>query len=40
MMALQNNHQVNDLSVEIVRDLNDFMKVVAIRSSAVSHSRE
>ncbi|MDP3737018.1 MAG: GNAT family N-acetyltransferase [Hyphomonadaceae bacterium] len=33
MMALQNNHAVNDLRVEVVRDLNDFMKVVAIRSS-------
>ena len=33
MMALQNNHKRNDLSVEVVRDLNDFMKVVAIRSS-------
>lgn len=33
MMALHNNHQVNDLRVEVVRDLNDFMKVVAIRAS-------
>jgi predicted GNAT family N-acyltransferase len=33
MMALQNNHKRNDLTVEIVRDLADYMKVVAIRSS-------
>ena len=33
MMSVKNNHTRNDLSVEIVRDLADFMKVVAIRSS-------
>lgn len=33
MMAVNNNHLRNDLSVDVVRDLNDFMKVVAIRSS-------
>lgn len=33
MMSVGNNNQRNDLSVEIVRDLADFMKVVAIRSS-------
>lgn len=33
MMAVQNNHRHNELRVEIVRDLADFMKVVAIRSS-------
>ncbi len=33
MMSVQNNHKRNDLCVEIVRDLADFMKVVAIRSS-------
>ena len=33
MMSVQNNHKRNDLTVEVVRDLNDFMKVVAVRSS-------
>ena len=33
MMAVQNNHKSNELRVEMVRDLNDFMKVVAIRSA-------
>jgi predicted GNAT family N-acyltransferase len=33
MMSVQNNHKRNDLRVEVVRNLNDFMKVVAIRSS-------
>lgn len=33
MMSVANTNQRNDLSVEIVRDLADFMKVVAIRSS-------
>lgn len=33
MMAVQNNHTGRELRVEMVRDLNDFMKVVAIRSS-------
>ncbi|MEZ6029336.1 MAG: N-acetyltransferase [Hyphomonadaceae bacterium] len=33
MMSVSSNHQRNDLSVEIVRDLAEFMKVVAIRSS-------
>ena len=33
MMSVQNNHRRNDLCVEVVRDLADFMKVVAIRSS-------
>lgn len=33
MMAVKNNHRPNDLRVEVVRDLNTFMKVVAIRSS-------
>jgi len=32
MMSVANGNR-NDLSVEIVRDLTDFMKVVAIRSS-------
>ena len=33
MMAVQNNHQRNDLNVEVVRNLSDFMKVVSIRSA-------
>lgn len=33
MLSVGNNHQRNDLAVEIVRDLADFMKVVAIRAS-------
>lgn len=33
MMAVKNNHQRNDLCVEIVRDLADYMKIVAIRAS-------
>jgi predicted GNAT family N-acyltransferase len=33
MMSVGNSNQRNDLSVEIVRDLADFMKVVAIRAS-------
>lgn len=33
MMSVQNNHKRNDLTVEVVRDLNDFMKVVAVRAS-------
>lgn len=33
MLSAANNHRRNDLQVEVVRDLNDFMKVVAIRSS-------
>lgn len=33
MMSVGNSTQRNDLSVEIVRDLADFMKVVAIRAS-------
>jgi len=33
MMSVHNNHKRNDLAVEVVRDLADFMKVVAIRSS-------
>ncbi len=33
MMAVQVNHTGNDLRIEMVRDLNDYMKVVAIRSS-------
>lgn len=33
MMSVSSNHQRNDLSVEIVRDLAEFMKIVAIRSS-------
>lgn len=33
MMSAQVNHRRNDLSVSIVRDLADFMKVVAIRAS-------
>jgi predicted GNAT family N-acyltransferase len=33
MMSIRNNHKPNDLRVEVVRDLADFMKVVAIRSS-------
>jgi predicted GNAT family N-acyltransferase len=32
-MGVQNNHKSNELRVEMVRDLNDFMKVVAIRSA-------
>ena len=33
MMSVSSNHQRNDLAVEIVRELAEFMKVVAIRSS-------
>jgi predicted GNAT family N-acyltransferase len=33
MMSIRNNHKPNELRVEVVRDLADFMKVVAIRSS-------
>jgi len=33
MMAVQRNHAGDELRIEMVRDLNDFMKVVAIRSS-------
>jgi predicted GNAT family N-acyltransferase len=33
MMGVQNNHKSNELRVEIVRDLNEYMKVVAIRSA-------
>jgi predicted GNAT family N-acyltransferase len=33
MMSVQSNHRSNDLRVEIVRDLADFMKVVALRSA-------
>lgn len=33
MMSVQANHGGNELRVEMVRDLNDFMKVVAIRSA-------
>jgi predicted GNAT family N-acyltransferase len=33
MMSVGNSNQRNDLAVEIVRDLADFMKVVAIRAS-------
>lgn len=33
MMSVSSNHRSNELRVEVVRDLNDFMKVVAIRSS-------
>lgn len=33
MMAVHINHSGHELRVEMVRDLNDFMKVVAIRSS-------
>jgi predicted GNAT family N-acyltransferase len=33
MMSVKNNHRANDLTVEVVRNLNDYMKVVAIRSS-------
>jgi len=33
MMSIKNNHKANDIRVEVVRDLNDFMKVVAIRAS-------
>ena len=33
MMSVQANHANNDLRIEMVRDLNDFMKVVAIRAS-------
>jgi predicted GNAT family N-acyltransferase len=33
MMGVQNNHKSNELRVEMVRDLNDYMKVVAIRSA-------
>ncbi len=33
MMAVKNNHLPNDLRVEVARDLNDFMKVVAIRGA-------
>jgi predicted GNAT family N-acyltransferase len=33
MMAVQVNHIGHELRIEMVRDLNDYMKVVAIRSS-------
>lgn len=33
MMAIDNNHRPNDMHVEVVRDLNEFMKIVAIRAS-------
>ncbi len=33
MMAVQINHTGNELRIEMVRDLNDYMKVVAIRAS-------
>lgn len=33
MLSVANNHVRNDLRVEVVRDLNDFMKIVAIRAS-------
>jgi predicted GNAT family N-acyltransferase len=33
MMSIKNNHKANDIRVELVRDLSDFMKVVAIRAS-------
>lgn len=33
MMSVQVNHGGNELRVEMVRNLNDFMKVVAIRSA-------
>ena len=33
MMSVQANHNGDDLRIEMVRNLNDFMKVVAIRSS-------
>jgi predicted GNAT family N-acyltransferase len=33
MMSVKNNHRANDLTVEVVRNLNDYMKVVAIRAS-------
>lgn len=33
MMATKSNHRPNDLRVEVVRNLNDYMKVVAIRSA-------
>jgi predicted GNAT family N-acyltransferase len=33
MMAINNNLKANDLRVEVVRDLNEYMKVVAIRAS-------
>jgi predicted GNAT family N-acyltransferase len=32
-MAVQVNHTGHELRIEMVRDLNDYMKVVAIRSS-------
>ena len=33
MMAIKNNLKSNDLRVEVVRDLNEYMKIVAIRAS-------
>jgi predicted GNAT family N-acyltransferase len=33
MMSVHVNHANDDLRIEMVRDLNDFMKVVAIRAS-------
>jgi predicted GNAT family N-acyltransferase len=33
MMAVQINHTGQELRIEMVRDLNDYMKIVAIRSS-------
>jgi predicted GNAT family N-acyltransferase len=33
MMAIKNNLKANDLRVEVVRDLSEYMKVVSIRAS-------
>lgn len=33
MMAANTNHRPNDIRVEVVRDLSEYMKIVAIRSS-------
>ena len=33
MMAIKNNLKANDLRVEVVRDISEYMKVVAIRAS-------
>jgi predicted GNAT family N-acyltransferase len=33
MMAVEINHQPDDMRIEVVRDLNAFMKIVAIRSA-------
>ncbi len=33
MMSVDADHKPNDMRIEVVRDLNEFMKIVAIRAS-------